>query len=140
MMFLSCNYSIQIQPSQVEMFIAHQEHPRIEQWVEIRYDAHGMFLVGNLQISLQAAPLHQTSTIAAAVALSPAPADGLVALPVGIEAVLGAVDHSAAPGTLVGLVGVFDTTRAQERVGEELVQQTALVTTMRPGAREVRSQ
>ena len=53
--------------------------------------------------------------------------DGLVILPVGIEAVLGAVDHRSAPGTLVRLVGVFHAAVTQARVREEIMQEFAVV-------------
>ena len=119
---MSSDYLIQFQSSQMHVLITHQEHPCIEKWVEICYETHGMYLVGGLQVfyDMYSPPL-QDATCGARLA------DDLVALPVGIEAVLGAVDHGSAPGTLVRLVGVFDTTVTQERVREELVEPTAVV-------------
>ena len=121
---MSSEYLVKFQSSQMHVLITHQEHSCIEKWVEISYETHSMYLVSRLQISLQSSSLHHPT---GAANLGPGLTDGLVALPVGIEAVLGAVDHGSAPGTLVCLVGVFDTTVTQERVREELVQPAANV-------------
>ena len=123
---MSSDYLIQFQSSQMHVLITHQEHPCIEKWVEICYETHGMYLVGGLQVfyDMYSPPLQDAT---GAARLGRGLADDLVALPVGIEAVLGAVDHGSAPGTLVRLVGVFDTTVTQERVREELVEPTAVM-------------
>ena len=105
----------------MSVLIPHQEHPCIEKWVEICYEAHCQNLVSCLQVCLQSPPVHEATGAA-----SPGLTDSLVTLPVSIEAVLGAVDHSSAPGTLVRLVGEFNAAVTDDGVREELVQESAV--------------